>query len=268
MSFRRWALVVGLIGLALVLLLALGPGSVEVAQMGHPDWTTKTEVVNSELYVTVLNSSLDVNVTNSTIAITPANDAVFTISPEATAIFQVSGSVDANITNSTLNVNVTNTSLDVNVTNSSLSVTVHGTADVEIQNAELNVRNLREQVVDVGDLAGFADSTYVPSVSGTTVTVWTNTQGKTVYLEYFTVAVEVASSSAPQNSISPTAISIKMRVKDSAGNTLFELYSNGQMFLNLDPAPPIPDGAYIEVSISNASSANLFVNIAGIIRLI
>lgn len=182
--------------------------------------------------------------------------------------FVVTGDVDANITNSALDVNVTNSQLDVNVTNSTLDVNVAGTADVEIQNANVNVKNLRERVVEPGDLSAFAKETGVAEQSTNTVRIWTNPFNRTVYLEYFSVAVEVGVASQPCDTLSPLAVAIRMSVKTSGGTELFRLTSNGQMFLNLDPALPIPEGGYIEVYMSNASDKSLFVNIAGIVRVI
>ncbi len=214
MSFRRWALVVGLIGLALALLLALGPGSVEVAQMGHPDWTTKTEVVNSELYVTVLNSSLDVNVTN--------------------------------------------TSLDVNVTNSTLNVSVQGTANVEIQNARINVATAKELASEGGNIAYASTQLNTYDYYSDSKTIYTNSGTETVYLEMVTFRM---SSGFAQD------MSLQVLIKDSTGTTRAWFYAMvTSSSLNFDPAIPLPPGWKIEVYAERYSSNQAYVDVSILIR--
>jgi len=237
--------------------------------------TLDVNVTNSQINANITNTSLDVNVTNTTLNV----DANITNSVLNVDANITNPTLDVNVTNSQINANITNTSLDVNVTNTTLNVDANITnsilnvsmqdvANVEIQNAELNVKNLREQVISVTDLEGFSYALYANSGSAASATVYTNNNNFTVYLEYFTVAVELGEAAGTTNTLDPTVIYIEFRVKDSEGTTLFTLTANGQMFLNLDPAIPIPSGGKIEVSVSNSSTYGLFIQVGGIIRKI
>lgn len=158
--------------------------------------------------------------------------------------------------------------LDVNVTNSVLNVQVQGTANVNVENAQLNVRNLREQVVDLTHIEGFSSSIYVSPTSEESETVFTNNENITVYLEYFSVAGTVGGAYLPADTLSKMSITVTLYLKDQNNNTVIMLVSNGGMFLNLDPAIPIPPGYKLEVKVANTSSKGLFVDVAGIIRKI
>ena len=254
--------------------------------------TLDVNVTNSQINANITNTSLDVNVTNTTLNVdanitnsvlnVDANvtNSVLNVSVQDVANVNITNAtLDVNVTNSQINANITNTSLDVNVTNTTLNVDANITnsilnvsmqdvANVEIQNAEVNVKNLREQVISVTDLEGFSYALYANSGSAASATVYTNNNNFTVYLEYFTVAVELGEAAGTTNTLDPTVIYIEFRVKDSEGTTLFTLTANGQMFLNLDPAIPIPSGGKIEVSVSNSSTYGLFIQVGGIIRKI
>lgn len=225
--------------------------------MDFPDWTVPANVTNSQLDVNITNSALDVTIVDSTTVL------------EVTGNVNVTNSVlDVNVTNSTFDVNIINSTLDVNVTNSSINVEIQGTANVEIQNAEVNVQNVREQVRDVSHLAPFADESSVPSNSTGNIIPFQNVYGKTVYLEYLTATIAIPSSAAPKDDLSPTATHITFKIQTSSGITLFQLNANGQMFLNLDPALPIPDGGKIVVELENRSSISLYLRVAGVVRRI
>ncbi len=253
-------------------LLIVGILIIGVVKMAgdNPDWTLPVSIRSQEIsnltvdigaqsvehldiWFTGQTQDMNVNITNATLDVNVTNSQI-----------------NANITNTSLDVNVTNTTLnvDANITNSVLNVSMQGVANVEIQNAELNVKNLREQVISVTDLEGFSSALYADSGSAASETVYTNNNNFTVYLEYFTVAVHLGAAAGTTNTLDPTVIYIEFRVKDPKGTTLFTLTANGQMFLNLDPAIPIPSGGKIEVTVGNSSTYGLFIKIGGIIRKI
>jgi len=248
-----------------VVLLALAAflGGLLVAR-GYPDWSLNviqkegtTFVVTGQVDANITNTQIDVNVTNSTITIEPAEGSEFVIKPAQDVVFTIQGDVS-----------ITNTELNVKVTNSTLAVEVQGTANVEVQNAYLDVKTLRERVTDISEIDAIDYNTYVHSEDGTTETVYTNNYNTTVFLEYISVAIEFGLAEAPADSISPLAFTIEVKILDQDDNQLGRFVANGQMFLNFDPAFPIPPGGKIVVRVANLSSKGAFVNVGGIVRKI
>ena len=109
--------------------------------------TVDVNIKSQETNITV-TGTVDINAIASVVKIEPSEEAVFEIKPQAGVVFNISGSVNANITNSSLNVVVESGSVDVNVTNSSLNVVVSsGSIDANITNSTLNV--VVQETVDV-----------------------------------------------------------------------------------------------------------------------
>jgi len=160
------------------------------------------------------------------------------------------------VLNSTLDVNVTNTSIDVNVTNSVLDVSVQGTANVEIQNAILNVQTLREQASENNKIDYYADSFNVPAYDSVLNVAWTNTNTYTVYLEMITFSVVKSNSSDPD--IDPLNVEIWFEIVDDSGNEIaqFNINPPGKP-INFDPAIPIPSGWKIEANVNNMGGSDL-----------
>lgn len=201
-----------------VLVLLVG-----VIVMGHQDWTSKSEIINSQLDVYVLNSQLDVQVVNTT--------------------------------------------LDVNVTNSTLNVSVQGTASVSIDNATItvDVATLRETASEQGKVFSEFHEATVSSYDLYTFTLWTNTLGKTVYLEEITYSIVKTTTSTTN----PTPFHFYARVKivNDVGSTVSRFYLNGDMApLSFDPAIPIYQNWSIEVQFDNLFSEDVDFRISALFR--
>ena len=189
----------------------------------------------------------------------------YQILPLEGAVFEITGNVDANITNAQINVNITNTSLDVNVTNSTLNVTVQGTADVEIQNAELNVQTLREQASAAGNVEYGNGGVDFAGAGSDSVIIYTNHHTDTVYLEQITCAFNKFSSSQPN--VDPSEVYIEILIADSDNNILYLFPANLNHFpINFDPAIPIPPEGYVKMSVDFYSSAVGSVGASALIR--
>ena len=118
--------------------------------------TVDVNIKSQETNITI-TGTVDINAIASVVKIEPSEEAVFEIKPQAGVVFNISGSVNANITNSTLSVvvqsgsvdvNVTNSSIDVNITNTSINVDVQNEVDVNIKNASIDV-NVKNSVLNV-----------------------------------------------------------------------------------------------------------------------
>jgi hypothetical protein len=107
-----------------------GAWTINAAQSGS--WTINA--IESGTWTVNVSGTVNVNITNASLNVNVTN---------STLTVTVSGTANVNVTNSSItvtgNVNITNTSLNVNVTNSSLTVTVSGTVNVNITNSSLTV---------------------------------------------------------------------------------------------------------------------------------
>lgn len=210
-------------------------------------------VTNSSLDVNVKNSQLDVNVTNSDITIKPESGTVFTISPDSTAVFDVKGNVDANITNSNLDVNVTNSSLDVNV---------QGTTSISVDNATVtvDVATVKEKASETGKVVGSHAGLNLKDYDNDSKTIYTNNTGGTVYLE----AISAAEGGVADLD---TGCFVEIQICNSEGFSIATFYANIQNFpLNFDPAFPIPDGGYINVYAERNSISQYILWVSVLIR--
>lgn len=223
----------------------------------NPDWTLPVSIRSQEI------SNLTVDIGAQSLG---HLDIWFTGQTQDMNVNITNTTLDVNVTNSQINANITNTSFDVNVTNSTLNVNVQGTAQVDIQNAEVNVKNLREQVAAPSDLKGFKNTRNVGSGGSVSVTVYTNNEGKTVFLEYLTTAVQGPANATVANTLSPLAVTWRVEIKDSRGTTLYEFFANGNLFMNFDPAIPVPAGGKIVVTMVNMSSEGMYMYVSGVVR--
>ena len=206
---------------------------------GYPDWALNviqkegtTFVVTGSVDANITNAEINAYVTNTTITIEPSEGAEFIIKPAEAVVFQIQGQVDANITNTELNVNVTNSVLDVNV---------QGTANVEIQNAQLNVKTLREQASEAENITYARDFLDLDSDVVQGKIIYKNEGNTTVYLEAVYAAIK-------NSDTYDSACFIDVSILDPDGYTVAEFYANPPNFpLNFDPAVPIPPGYSIEV---------------------
>ena len=176
--------------------------------------------------------------------------------------------VDINIKSQSapVDINVTNSELDVNVTNSTLNVSVQGTANVEIQNAELNVQTLKEQASATGKVVTAKwDSNALSGNGGSdSGTLYTNSESSTVYVEMIThtfYAISGASSYDPAYQVR-----IVYNFKHSSGTIFAVIYSNPYQVLNFDPAIPLAPGDYVEVSVTNFGSVQGYYQGSIIVR--
>ena len=252
---------------------------------GYPDWATNVIqkegtafVVTGNVDANITNAEIDAHVTNSKISIEPAEGSEFVIKPAQSVVFNVQGSVDANITNSKLNVdanitnsklnvdaNITNSTLDVNVTNSSLNVSVQGTADVEIQNAQLNVATLRELAPSAGKVLFAADALDLGNASTTPgVRLYENNTGHDVYLEQIIIAMRPQTTSPP--SIQPYEHAFIIEVIRGTDTVLLLCANYIHSPLNFDPAIPIHDGEHLSVFVYGPDKPDMQAVISAILR--
>jgi len=149
--------------------------------------TVDVNIKSQETNITV-TGTVDINAVASVVKIEPSEEAVFEIKPQAGVVFNISGDVNANITNETVDVNITNSSVTVvvqsgtinaNITNTSINVNVQNKVDVEIKNASIDV-NVTNSVLSVS-VSGQA------SVSIDNASVYLNVQNEkyTGELKYF-----------------------------------------------------------------------------------
>ena len=118
--------------------------------------TVDVNIKSQEAEITI-TGTVDINAIASVVKIEPSEEAVFEIKPQAGVVFNISGDVNANITNETIDVNITNSSVTVvvqsgtinaNITNTSINVNVQNKVDVEIKNASIDV-NVTNSVLSV-----------------------------------------------------------------------------------------------------------------------
>lgn len=176
--------------------------------------------------------------------------------------------VDINIKSQSapVDINVTNSELDVNVTNSTLNVNVQGTANVEIQNAELNVQTLKEQASAAGKVATATwSSTSLSGDEGSdSGTLYTNNESSTVYVEMITHTFHALSGAT---SYGPAyQVTIKYVFRHSNGSSFAVIYSNPYQVLNFDPAIPLAPGDYVEASVVNRTGVAGYFHASIIVR--
>jgi len=118
--------------------------------------TVDVNIKSQEAEITI-TGTVDINAIASVVKIEPSEEAVFEIKPQAGVVFNISGDVNANITNETIDVNITNSSvtvvvqsgtIDANITNTSINVNVQNEVDVNITNASIDV-NVKNSVLNV-----------------------------------------------------------------------------------------------------------------------
>jgi len=126
--------------LALLFVLAVCLGVVLVAK-GYPDWALN--VMQKEGTTFVITGSVDANITNTEINAYVTNTTI-TIEPAEGTEFIIKPA-EAAVFQIQGDVNITNTELNVNVTNTTLNVTgdvnatIQGTASVSIDNATVTI---------------------------------------------------------------------------------------------------------------------------------
>ena len=230
---------------------------------GYPDWATNviqkegTEfVVTGNVDANITNAEIDAHVTNSKISIEPAEGSEFVIKPAESTVFNVQGSVDANITNS---------SLDVHVTNSALDVNVQGTANVEIQNAQLNVQTLREQASAANKVEWAGTELDLANASSYEAgTLYENNTGHDVYLEQILIALKPTSSNPP--SVEPYEHVFYIEIGPT-GNPRVIIFANYiHSPINFDPAIPVHDGEKIQAWVYGVDKQNMHAVVDAIIR--
>jgi len=118
--------------LALLFVLAVCLGVVLVPR-GYPDWALN--VMQREGTTFVVTGSVDANITNTEINAYVTNSTI-TIEPSSTAVFEVKPSAEVvfNIQGS-VDANITNTELDVHVTNSTITIEPEEAAEFIIKPA-------------------------------------------------------------------------------------------------------------------------------------
>jgi len=215
----------------------------------NPDWTLPVSVRAQEIESLAVDIAAQ-SLSELTIKIA-GQEVPVTIEPAGGVVFNVQGSVDANITNSSLN---------VHVTNSSLTVTVQGTANVEIQNAQLNVQTLREQASEAGKVTYASKQLDLYNNSQASATLYQNTSSKTVFLEAIYAALE-GTSTYDQSCL------IHIAIHDNNNNEVAVIPANPPNFpLNFDPAIPLPPGYKIVVLAWRVSSYQYTVYISTLLR--
>jgi len=166
-------------------------------------------------------------------------------------VFDVQGSVDANITNS---------ALDVNVKNSSLNVSVQGTANVEVQNAQLNVATVREQASAAGKLDYAWTVLDLENYDEDEKWVYENTGNTTVYLE------AVFAAQGESGTYDPSC-DVQIGIYKASGAAVAFLDGNLPNFpLNLDPAIPLPPGYKVSAHAQRWSSNQYKVRVTLLLR--
>jgi len=241
-------------------------------EMGdNPDWTLPVSVRAQEIASLAVDIAAQ-SLSELTIKIA-GQEVPVTIEPAGGVVFNVQGSVDANITNSSLNVNayvtnsklnvdanITNSQLDVNVTNSSLDVNVQGTANVEIQNAQLNVQTLREQASEAGKLDYAWTVLDLENYEEDEKWIYENTGNTTVYLE------AVFAAQGGSGTYDPSC-NVEIGIYSDSGSAVAFLDGNLPNFpLNLDPAIPIPPGYKVSAYAQRWSSNQYKVRVTLLLR--
>jgi len=202
---------------------------------GYPDWALN--VMQREGTTFVVTGSVDANITNTTINAYVVNSTI-TVTPEAEAVFEIKPATGV----------VFNIQGDVNAT-------IQGTASISIDNATItvDVATVREKASTENKL-GYGDNIGgVDPGSSETITLFNNTLGTTVYVELLTAIIY----QDPSETLSPDPKDLfgSFEFYDSSGVRFARIYINFWSDVkNLDPAIPLPAGGYVKLTVANRGS--------------
>ena len=219
--------------------------------------TVDVNIKSQETNITV-TGTVDINAIASVVKIEPSEEAVFEIKPQAGVVFNISGSVNANITNTTLNVvvesgsvdvNVTNASIDVNVTNSVLNVSVQDTVNVNVTNSSISVVvqsgsidvNVTNSSLNVVVSSGSIDANITNStlnvVVQETVDVNITNSSVTVVVQSGTIDANITNTSINVNVQNEVDVNITNASIDvNVTNSVLSVSVSGQASVSIDNA--------------------------------
>ena len=214
---------------------------------GYPDWALN--VMQREGTTFVVTGSVDANITNTEINAYVTNTTI-TITPEAGTVFEIKPA----------------TGVTFNITGD-VNATIQGTADINIKNAEItvDVATVREKASELGNLDfhwGGADVDPYGSALGIE---YTNTNNYTLYLEMITFSVTKGRSSDPD--VNPLNVNVWFEIEDDSGTTIaaFEMNPPGRP-INFDPAIPILPNWKILANVNNMQDSKLSFEFSYIFR--
>jgi len=202
---------------------------------GYPDWALN--VMQREGTTFVVTGSVDANITNTEINAYVTNTTI-TITPEAGTVFEIKPA----------------TGVTFNITGD-VNATIQGTASVSIDYATItvDVATIRERASEENRL-GYGDNIGgVDPGSDATVTLFNNTLGTTVYVELLTAIIyrDPSETSSPD----PKDVFGSFEFYDSDGVRFARIYINFWSDVkNLDPAIPLPANGYVKLKVSNRGS--------------
>jgi len=199
----------------------------------------------------------------------------YQILPMEGAVFEITGNVDANITNAQINVNITNSEITVTPKDDAVftiepasgvtfnisgdvDATIQGTADVNIKNAEItiNVATIHE-VASASGLVEFHGQNFDFTSAGTQEkTVYTNNESYGVFLEVITGSWSPFGTSDLLTS--PTSLRFQIGIWDEHDNVIAIFTANqNNLPISLDPAIKLNPGWKVVVD------CDLYENKAG-----
>jgi len=226
--------------------LAIFLGGFLVAR-GYPDWALN--VIQKEGTTFVVTGSVDANITNTEINAYVVNSTI-TVEPSEGSVFEIKPATGV----------VFNIQGDVNAT-------VQGTVSVSVDQAtiEVGVATVRERASELNKVKSFYATEHLTSQEVRTWTIYTNEGTENAYLEL----VSFGATSFFDVLTDPTKILgayFEVRLKDETGEVKAVVFGNALTTLNLDPALPIPPGWQVEVELDNNSDVALDLSISIIIR--
>jgi len=210
-------------------------------------------------------------------------DWAYVVFPFEGAVFNIQGQVDANITNTEINVNVTNSELvirpaeDVTFTiepaagvtfniEGNVDATIVGTASVSIDRATItvDVATIKERASEAGKV--HTANTFISASAGGagSKTMLETATTDPLYVEMFTASVVDANGVTADGM---AKIWFEIVAYDEYDTPLWRIYAHLSQFpINLDPAFRIPKDGYLVVSVHNRDSVDHTIGFSVIFR--
>jgi len=210
-------------------------------------------------------------------------DWAYVVFPLEGAVFDIQGQVDANITNTEINVNVTNSELvirpaeDVTFTiepaagvtfniEGNVDATIVGTASVSIDRATItvDVATIKEKASEEGKV--YTENALISAGAGgeKIETMLETATDEPLYVEMLTACVVDATGVTTENM---AKLWFEITAYDEYDTPIWRVYAHLNHFpVNFDPALKVPKDGYLAVRFHNGDSADHDVAFSVIFR--
>ena len=210
-------------------------------------------------------------------------DWAYVVFPFEGAVFNIEGNVDANITNTEIDVHVTNSELvirpaeDVTFTiepaagvtfniEGNVDATIVGTASVSIDNATItvDVATIKEKASETGNV--YTENTFISATAGDEEikTMLETATDEPLYVEMLTACTVDAAGVTTENM---AKLWFEITAYDKYDTPIWRVYAHLNHFpVNFDPALRVPKDGYIKVRFHNGDSVDHTVAFSVIFR--